>query len=60
MPEIYDNKKLKLSQGLQEMMPYYKRIDIATGYIDLRGWEEIREQIDRADFDDIRRKPNRS
>lgn len=52
MPTIYDNKDLTLSSGLQKMLPHFRRIDIATGYIDLRGWSELSEKIAEADFDE--------
>lgn len=45
MPKIYDNAELKLSFGLRKSFDEYQRIDIATGYIDLRGWRELATHI---------------
>lgn len=49
MPKIYDNNAeeitSKLSYGLQRYFEEYQQIDIATGYIDLRGWNELSHLI---------------
>lgn len=64
MPEIYDNyseitkkdlgldtPKMALAGGLRRSFGHFARVDIATGYFDLRGWGEIAEQIDTKPFD---------
>lgn len=51
MPKIYDNAENKLADGLQNYFAEYQNIDIATGYIDLRGWNELSEHIAEKPFD---------
>ena len=59
---IYDNKSnredgldidtehMALAGGLRRSFQHYERVDIATGYIDLRGWGEIAEQVESKPF----------
>lgn len=57
MPSIYDNQspEKKLSSGLQKFFPSYQRIDVATGYFALRGWQSldslVRESFESGDVD---------
>lgn len=43
MPSIFDNQfhETKLSSGLQTYFPAYQRIDVAPGYLALRGWASL-------------------
>ncbi|MGV3245637.1 helicase-related protein [Rothia sp. 11254D007CT] len=63
MAQIYDNKSIAvqgldidtrtmaLAGGLRRSFKHFTSIDIATGYIDLRGWGEIAEQVATKPFD---------
>lgn len=48
MPNIYDNLSdpSRLSPALRESLQAYERFDVATGYLDLRGWAELADLID--------------
>lgn len=47
MPKIFDNANGNtLGGSLSQVFPDHQSIDIATGYIDLRGWQPFAEMID--------------
>lgn len=48
MPNIYDNLSdtSRLSPALRGSLQEYDRFDVATGYLDLRGWAELADLID--------------
>lgn len=47
MPTIFDNSQGNtLGGSISTTFPEHKSMDIATGYIDLRGWRTFSEQID--------------
>ncbi len=47
MPSIYDNlaDSSRLGPALQEALKAFDRVDVATGYLDLRGWSTIADLI---------------
>lgn len=49
MARIFDNIDLKFTQGLQDIMTNtgVKRVDFCVGYFNLRGWDQIIDQIDQ-------------
>jgi hypothetical protein len=47
MPKIYDNIKNPLSKGLNETLEVSSRTDLCVGYFNLRGWQQIGDQIDK-------------
>lgn len=49
MARIFDNINLKFTQGLQDIITNtgVKRIDFCVGYFNLRGWDQIIDQIDQ-------------
>ena len=44
VPQIFDNLKAESSIGpaLQNALTNFDSCDIATGYLDLRGWAQLR------------------
>ncbi|TXH60573.1 MAG: NgoFVII family restriction endonuclease [Bacteroidia bacterium] len=46
MPKIYDNIENHLSKGLNETLEVSKRADLCVGYFNLRGWQQIGQQIE--------------
>ena len=51
MPNIYDNitDDTKLGLALRDSLTDFDAVDVATGYIDLRGWSNLADiQIGRA------------
>jgi superfamily II DNA or RNA helicase len=46
MPRIYDNIKLNLTEGLNNILEVSQRADFCVGYFNLRGWKEVAEKID--------------
>ncbi|MBI9051353.1 MAG: NgoFVII family restriction endonuclease [Anaerolineaceae bacterium] len=47
MPRIFDNIKLPLLPSLKQSIIKAYRADICVGYFNLRGWNELSEDIDR-------------
>lgn len=49
MPTIYDNitKESEFATGLKQQMESAVRLDCCVGYFNLRGWDRIREEIDK-------------
>lgn len=49
MPTIYDNinEESKFATGLKKQMEHAIRLDCCVGYFNLRGWDRIRDEIDR-------------
>ena len=47
MPKIYDNKEVKLVQGLEEALERSFRSDICTAYFNLRGWKKLAALVDQ-------------
>lgn len=46
LPTIFDNTKHHLGPSLRSTFPEHDRIDIATGYFDLRGWDSLSDLVD--------------
>ena len=48
MPSIYDNllDETRLGPALQGALAAFDRMDVATGYLDLRGWSNLADLID--------------
>ena len=48
MPKIYDNllDETRLGPALQEALAAFDRMDVATGYLDLRGWSNMADIIE--------------
>lgn len=48
MPNIYDNlaDDTRLGPALRDSLAHFDTVDIATGYLDLRGWREFAGIID--------------
>ncbi len=48
MPNLFDNLSDagRLAPALRASLQDYDRVDIATGYLDLRGWAELADVID--------------
>lgn len=49
MPNLFDNlsAETQLAPALRLTFDEFDHLDIATGYLDLRGWSAIADQIDR-------------
>ena len=47
MPSIYDNLAdgSRLGPALQEALDAFDTVDVATGYLDLRGWSNVSDII---------------
>lgn len=48
MPNIYDNlaSQTRLRPALREALQEYDTFDVATGYLDLRGWSGLADLVD--------------
>ncbi len=48
MPNLFDNlsDEGRLAPALRASLRDYDRVDIATGYLDLRGWAELADVVD--------------
>ena len=48
MPTIFDNltDETRLGIELRQTLERYAGIDVATGYLDLRGWNRLGPDID--------------
>ena len=48
MPNIYDNlaDQTRLRPALREALEEYDTFDVATGYLDLRGWSSLADLVD--------------
>ena len=48
MPNIYDNTTdtTRLGPALRKSLVHFDTVDIATGYIDLRGWSDMADILD--------------
>ncbi|MGC8743089.1 MAG: helicase-related protein [Verrucomicrobiia bacterium] len=46
MPEIYDNIKLTLGEGLRRALPEATSASFCVGYLNLRGWNELADFVD--------------
>src|SRR5687767_2548815 len=52
MPTIFDNSETStLGGSLLKTFPEHKRIDVATGYFDLRGWGTFTDLVDEKQAD---------
>lgn len=52
MPTIFDNSETStLGGSLLKTFPQHKRIDVATGYFDLRGWGTFTDLVDEKQAD---------
>lgn len=51
MPHIYDNlaQESRLGPALREALGAFERLDVATGYLDLRGWAALADLIQDRD-----------
>src|SRR5437763_14947038 len=47
MPTIYDNQTEHLAPGLREALAEAARLDACVGYLNLRGWKELADAVDR-------------
>jgi hypothetical protein len=47
MPRIFDNIRLKLSEGLQTILPQADSCSFCVGYFNLRGWGQLADLVDR-------------
>jgi hypothetical protein len=47
MPRIFDNIRVKLSEGLREILPEAQSCSFCVGYLNLRGWGQIADLIER-------------
>lgn len=47
MPKIYDNINNHLTKGLNETLELSQRADFCVGYLNLRGWKEVANKIDK-------------
>ena len=47
MPNIYDNlaDQTRLGPALRESLTEFETVDIATGYLDLRGWSTFADLL---------------
>ena len=48
MPDIFDNLKTESAIGpaLQDALTHFDTCDVATGYLDLRGWASFADIVD--------------
>ncbi|GMU90692.1 MAG: hypothetical protein AMXMBFR49_28970 [Chlorobiota bacterium] len=46
MPTIYDNIDFKLFEDLEKSIQESNRVDICTGYFNLRGWDIISDEVE--------------
>ncbi|MEJ7784939.1 MAG: helicase-related protein [Solirubrobacteraceae bacterium] len=47
MPRIFDNQTEQLAPALRETLGQALAVDACVGYLNLRGWRQIAEQIDQ-------------
>ncbi|MBI2928234.1 MAG: NgoFVII family restriction endonuclease [Verrucomicrobia bacterium] len=47
MPRIFDNIRVKLSEGLRDILPEAQSCSFCVGYLNLRGWGQIADLIER-------------
>lgn len=47
MPSIFDNIRVKLLDGLRNVLPEAKAAAFCVGYLNLRGWGQISDLIER-------------
>mgnify|MGYP000213726975 FL=1 len=52
MPRIFDNVALRLIEGLGEVLPEAVACSFCVGYLNLRGWDQIAEYIERLEGGD--------
>jgi ERCC4-related helicase len=50
--KLIDNNRLSLNDALQEVLPNFKHVSIATGYWDLPGFQLLQEKL--KDYDEVR------
>lgn len=48
VPQIFDNtaNETRLGTSLQNSLAYFQGVDVATGYLDLRGWAGFADLVD--------------
>ncbi len=46
MPQIYDNIKSPLVEGLRRLLPEAVACSFCVGYLNLRGWEQLADSIE--------------
>ena len=48
MPNIFDNltDPTRLGPALRDSLEEFDSVDVATGYIDLRGWSNLADALD--------------
>lgn len=54
MPNIFDNIKLKLLEGLKDSFEKSVRSDFCIGYFNLRGWKDLSSYVDKYSGNDNR------
>jgi len=47
MPRIFDNIRVKLCEGLRDVLPEAQSCSFCVGYLNLRGWGQIADLIER-------------
>lgn len=47
MPRIFDNKSDPLAPALRETLDQAVAFDACVGYINLRGWRQLADPVDR-------------
>jgi hypothetical protein len=47
MPHIFDNIDLHLADGLRNVLPGASACSFCVGYLNLRGWGQLADQIER-------------
>lgn len=61
MARIYDNIDVHFTEGLHDIIGNngVKRVDFCVGYFNLRGWNQIMEQVDNLPGDMVEEKDSR-
>lgn len=54
MPQIYDNQQQQLAPELRRTLAKSVALDACVGYLNLRGWRQIADEIDELPADPLR------
>ena len=52
MPQIFDNIQLRLFDGLRAVLPEAEACSFCAGYLNLRGWGQLADFVERLPGDD--------